>query len=266
MKILFIGDISGSMGRKAVIKILPKLRKEEKIDLVIANVENSAHGSGATHSTIEELMDAGVDHMTMGDHAFSRFKIMDIYEKYPIIRPANFSKDLPGDGYTIIPYKNKKNILLINLIGRVFMKMNYDCPFHKIDEILANIDLQEKNVFAIIIDIHGECTSEKVAFKHYVKDRISAVFGTHTHIMTADHEITPEGMAYITDVGMVGYADGSLGIDNDGIIKTFLTQIKYPHVLPKKGRSIFNSVLISISEKDGKAKSIKPITKFIEIT
>lgn len=266
MKILFIGDISGSMGRKAVIKILPKLKKEEKIDLVIANVENSAHGSGATQSTIEELMDAGVDHMTMGDHAFARYKISEIYNKYPIIRPANFPDGVPGKGYEIIPYKKGKNILLINLIGRVFMKMNYDCPFKAFDEILANIDLQKESISAIIIDIHAECTSEKVTFKHYVKGRATAVFGTHTHIMTADHEITSDGMAYITDVGMVGYADGSLGLDKEGILETYLTQIKYPHVLPKKGRTVFNGVVVNISEKSGKAKSIKPIIKLIEIT
>src|SRR3989339_533451 len=229
MKILFIGDISGSVGRKAVIRILPKLKKEKKVDLVIANAENSAHGSGATTQTIEELMTAGVDAMTMGDHAFARFKVSDIYDKYPIIRPANFPEGAPGKGYIIIPYKKDKNILLINLIGRVFMKLDYDCPFRKFDEILANINLPSNNIFAIIVDIHAECTSEKIAFKHYVAQRAAAVLGTHTHIMTADAEI------------------------------------KYPHVLPKKGRAIFNSVIVDINERDGKAKSIKPITKFINI-
>ncbi len=271
MKILFIGDINGKIGRKAVAKILPKIKREQKIDLVIANAENVAHGTGVTETTIRELRKAGIDWMTTGDHAFTREKQSDVYDKCPIIRPANFPAGVPGQGYAIITIdshrsgQTEKNILLINLIGRVFMKMDYDCPFQKLDEILANPALSEKKLSAIIIDVHAETTSEKLALGYFADGRVTAVLGTHTHIMTADHKITKKGMAYITDVGMAGAADGCLGIDKENIIKTFLTQIKYPHVIPEKGRAIFNAVLITINPKTAKAKAIKPITKYINI-
>jgi calcineurin-like phosphoesterase len=143
------------------------------------------------------------------------------------------------------------------------MKNDYDDPFREIDNILSN--LAKKNISAIIVDIHAEATSEKVALKHYLDGRVSALLGTHTHIMTADSEITKKGTAYITDTGMVGAADGVIGVDKDNIIKAFKTQVKYPHVIPEKGRAIFNAVLLSIDEKTKKAKSIKPITKFVDV-
>jgi 2',3'-cyclic-nucleotide 2'-phosphodiesterase len=264
MNILFIGDISGKIGRKTVKRILPKLKKAEKIDLVIANVENCAHGFGVTEKTLLELQKAGIDFMTTGDHALKREKQFFVYDKYPIIRPANYSQEAPGEGYKIIKAKDK-NIVVINLIGRVFMKMDYDCPFHKINEILANLALQKIDIFAIIVDIHAECSSEKVSLNHYIDGKVSAVLGTHTHIMTADSEVTRKGTAYITDVGMTGFRDGSLGLEFKGIIKSYLTQIKETHVIPEKGRTIFNSVLIEIDDKSKKVKTIKPITKYTKI-
>jgi len=262
MKILLIGDINGKIGRQAVAKILPKIKKREKPDLIIANADNVAHGSGVTENTLKELIDAGVDYFTNGDHAFRNLKQLAVYDKFPIIRPANYSPQAPGKGFTIVN-QGKNKILLINLIGRTYMKNDYECPFHKIDEILAKFAKQ--NLSAIIIDVHAEATSEKISLSHYVDGRVSAVIGTHTHVMTADHKITENGTATITDVGMTGAADGSLGIDFEGIIKTFLTQIKYPHVIPEKGKAIFNAVLINIDVKSTKAKSIKPIIEFVNI-
>lgn len=264
MKVLFIGDIVGKIGRKAIAKLLPKIKKEYKPDLVIANAENSAHGSGVTENIVRELSDYGIDYMTTGDHAFRKNDKTDVYDKLNIIRPANFSPEVPGKGHAIIKV-GKHNILLINLIGRVMMKLDHDCPFRKLDEILAKNNLHEKNLSAIIVDIHAETTSEKICLGLYTDGRVTAVIGSHTHIMTADPQITKKGTAYITDVGMTGFADGSLGIEKDGIIKTFLTQIKYPHVIPEKGQAILNAVLINFNPKTGKAKSIKPIIKFINI-
>jgi metallophosphoesterase (TIGR00282 family) len=263
IKILFIGDIVGKIGRKAVVAILPKLKKELKPDLIIANAENIAHGSGVSAKTLKEVMDAGVDYFTCGDHAFKREKELGIYDTLPIIRPANYAKDAPGKGYAIIK-AGKDNILLINLIGRVFMDLDHDCPFHKLDEILAE-NLADKNLSAIIIDMHAEATSEKVAMGHYADGRVSAITGTHTHIMTADHKITKKGTAYITDAGMAGFADGCIGINKEGIIKTFLTQIKNKHTIPEVGKAMLNAVLFEIDTKTGEAKSIKPIIKFVEI-
>lgn len=272
MKILFIGDIVGKIGRRAVARIVPKLKKELGLDLVIANAENSAHGSGITEDIVKELLAACIDYMTAGDHAFSMKKQFQVYDKYPLIRPANYPAGVPGQGFALIPVatKDKKSensyVLLISLLGRVFMKMQCDCPFKKLDEILANIDLPSKNLSAIIVDMHAEATSEKVCFGHYADGRVSAILGTHTHIMTADHKITDKGTAYITDVGMTGYASGSLGIDNEGIIKTFLTQIRYPHAIPEKGKAILNAVMVTINPKTKKATKIKPIIKFINIS
>lgn len=275
MNILFLGDVSGKIGRKVVKKMLLKIKREYKVDLTIANVENIAHGSGVTRDTVKEIMLAGVDVMTSGDHAFSRIKQKDIYDEFPIIRPANFSHEAPGRGYIVTEIKsankkNKKKILVVNLIGRVFMKMNYECPFKAIDKILlecgilANNDLSSKKYSAIIVDIHAECTSEKVALAHYVNGRASAVLGTHTHVMTADHKISSKGTASITDTGMNGFADGVLGLDRDGIIRTYLTQIKYPHVVPDKGKAIFNAVIVEIDSETAKAKSIKPVIRYVD--
>jgi len=272
LKILFIGDIVGKIGRNAVQKILPNLKKELSPDLVIANAENIAHGDGVTEKTLKEAINAGIDWFTCGDHAFKKGKEFNIYKSMPILRPANYSKDAPGNGYAVIPINThlKKGgegevILLINLIGRIFMDMDYDCPFMELDEILAQFNLAEKKFSAIIVDIHAEATSEKIALSHYADGRVSAVIGTHTHIMTADPKITKQGTAHITDAGMAGYADGCIGIEKENIIKTFLTQIKHKHIIPEKGKAIFNSVLVSIDNKTGRAKDIKPIIKYVNI-
>lgn len=263
MKILFIGDIVGSLGRKAAKKHVAQLRKKHSLDFVIANAENAAHGSGVSENVLNELKDAKIDFFTSGDHVFKNRKQFDIFDKFPLIRPANYPEGVPGLGYSIVEIAGKR-VAIINLIGRVFMHFDYDCPFRKIDEILANINLQEKEIFAIIVDIHAEASSEKVCFKCYVDGRVSAVLGTHTHVQTADAEITKQGMAYITDAGMTGYADGSLGLDEKALISTFLTQIKEKHVVPEKGRTVFSGVIVELSERTGKAKSIKAVREFAE--
>ncbi len=261
MKILFIGDICGCIGRKAIAKVLPKLKKKHRPDLVIANAENSAHGSGVTERILEELLESGVDFFTGGDHSFGKLKKFECYDKYPIIRPANFPPEVPGNGFEMLEVNDQK-VLIINLIGRVFMKMDYDCPFRKIDEILNMFKKTDKFV---IIDMHAETTSEKINLAHYLKKRASAVIGTHTHVQTADEYVGDQGLAYISDVGMTGFRDGSIGIESEGTIKTFLTQIKQPHVIPKKGRAQLDAVLIEFSAKTKKAKSIKRIKEFVEI-
>lgn len=264
MNILLIGDIVGKIGRAAAKKIVPKLRKELKLDYVIANAENSAHGSGISANGLDELLEAKIDFFTAGDHVFKNKKNLKIFDTYPLIRPANFPPNVPGQGYKIVSVQGK-NILIINLIGRVFMRQNYDCPFRKLDEILANINLQEKKIFAIIVDIHAEATSEKVCIGYYADGRVSAVLGTHTHVMTADNRILQKGTAYISDVGMTGAQNSSLGVEKENVIKAFLEQIKYQHEIPEKGEAIFNAALLALDNKSGQAKSLTPVSRTVQI-
>lgn len=232
--------------------------------MVIANADNIAHGVGVTPETLKEIFAAGVDWATNGDHAFDREKqIKACYENgLPILRPANYSSSAPGNGYAVVK-AGKHKILLINLIGRVFMHMDYDCPFKKLDEILKNF--AEENFSAIIIDIHAEATAEKIALAHYADSRVSAILGTHTHVITADAKITEKGMAYITDVGMAGFADGCIGIEKEGALNTFLTQIKREHIIPETGKAILSAVLLTINPANAKAVAIEPIIEYTEI-
>jgi len=261
--ILFIGEIIGKIGRRAAAELLPGLKKEFKPDFIFTNADNLAHGNGVSKDTIGEMLAAGVDAFTGGDHCFGNTAYLNLYDsQLPLLRPANYSKGAPGKGQMVIE-KNGHKILLISLIGQVFMSMDHESPFHEADNILSN--LANNNLSAIIIDIHAEATSEKITLAHYLDGKVSAILGTHTHVMTADARISQAGTALITDMGITGFADGVIGVDKDGIIKTFLTQIKSTHILPESGRVIFNAVSLTIDPKTKKTISIKPITKFINI-
>jgi hypothetical protein len=263
LKILFIGDIFGKLGREAVRLLLPEIKAEEQPDLVIANAENAAHGSGISLATIKELKSCGIDWFTTGDHAFDneeQFKLC-LAENLPLLRPANFSAGVPGSGAQMIDV-GKNKILLINLLGRVFMHQDFDDPFRALDAIL-NEYLAKFKPSAIIVDMHAEATSEKAGFGHYVDGRVSAVLGTHTHVMTADAQILPGGTAFITDVGMVGATNSIIGLGKENVIKSFLTQIRQEKIIPETGEAILNSVLVTIDPKTAKATAIKPISKFL---
>lgn len=264
IKILMFGDVVGAIGRKAITETLPQLKKELKPDLIIANAENLAHGKGATKKTLDELTKAGVDFFTSGDHAFDKKEIFSILENKEaiIIRPANYPPLALGSGYKIIEAGARK-ILVVNLIGRVFVKADYDCPFRKIDEILKETEKEKPN--AVIIDFHTEATSEIRAFGFYVDGRASAVIGTHTHVPTADAQILPNGTAYLSDVGMAGAKNSILGIDKENVIKNFLTQMPIEHEIPETGKAIVNGVFLEIDSKTKKAKKIKRIDKEAEI-
>ena len=264
LSILFIGEINGKIGRRAVQELLPDLIKEHKPDLVIANADNLAHGNGVSEPTIKEMLAAGIDAFTGGDHCFGNTAYLNLYDSgLPLLRPANYSKSAPGKGQMIIE-KSGHKILLASLIGQVFMSADHDSPFHEADNILSN--LANKNISAIIIDMHAEATSEKIALGHFLDGKVSAILGTHTHVMTADARISPAGTALITDTGLTGLADGVIGVEKDGIIKTFLTQIKTPHVIPESGHAVLNAVALTINPKTKKAVTLKPITKYINIT
>lgn len=257
MKLLFIGDIVGQPGRKAVKEILPTLKEKEKFDLVIANGENLSHGKGMTLKTISEMISAGIDFFTSGNHVWKQKEIfakLDTKE-FPVIRPANYPPMVHGKGYQIIKTSMLKKVLVINLIGRVFFPQQYDCPFRAADQILKETEYE--NPEAILVDIHAEATSEKIALKHYLDGKISAIVGTHTHVATADAQISELGTAYITDVGMCGLKDSIIGFDKKNIIKQFLTQLPVTHEIGE-GKAIFNAVMLEISSHK-KALNIRQI-------
>jgi len=264
IKVLFLGDIVGKPGRKALVKSLPQIKQEYKPDITIANAENLAHGIGITLKTFEECLRAGIDLMTSGNHIWGKPDANKIFENIdsPLLRPANYPDQTPGQGQKTL-LVGTKSLLVINLNGRVFIEdeRGFSCPFKAIDRILEQYD--KTDLSGIIVDFHAEATSEKVAFGWYVDGRISAVLGTHTHIPTADEKIMPQGTAYITDVGMVGLKESVIGIDKDIIIKKFLTQEPITHDIPDKGPCLINAVLVTIDSTTKKTKKIERIYKEI---
>ena len=254
MRVLAIGDIIGKPGRKAVEEILPGLCYEHNINLVVGNGENAAGGLGLTLSTARELFDSGIDVITTGNHIWAQKEIIPYMDsELAILRPLNYPPTNPGRGYLL-----KKNVLIVNLVGRVFIG-NFDCPFRAMDQLLA--EFEHKSI-PIIVDFHAEATSEKVAMGKYLDGRVSAVLGTHTHVGTIDAHILPGGTAYVTDIGMVGPIDSVIGDDPDSVINRFLTQIP-SRLSVGKGKVSFDAILVEVDEKTGKAVDIKRIQKVV---
>jgi hypothetical protein len=241
-----IGDVIGKPGRRTVRAIVPTLRQQHNIDLVIANGENAAGGIGLTTETAKELLQSGVDVITSGNHIWHYKELIPSLDgDFPILRPLNFPPQVPGQGYLSLG-----QALIVNLLGRVFMQ-ELDCPFRAMDQLLEQLVDKPR---VIIVDFHGEATAEKNAMGWYLDGRVSAVLGTHTHIGTIDHHILPQGTAFVTDVGMVGPKNSVIGVDANSAINRFLTQM--PYRLPlAKGPTIFNSVLVEV-EQSGRASSI----------
>lgn len=267
MKILFIGDIVAKPGRRAVGAVLPKIIKEKDIDLVIANIENLAHGKGATQDTIDEIRSYGVDVMTSGNHIWFRREIEEILDRDPtIIRPANYSGDVPGFGFTIaqvpsLSKKTKDKVLIINVLGRQWMDEPTDDAFRCVDAILE--DRAKEKFAAIIVDFHAEATSEKMALGWYLDGRVTAVLGTHTHVPTCDNFILPDGSAYVSDVGMTGALHSVLGVDPEIIVKTHMYPLPSRFEWVESGPTAFRSVIIETG-RNFKAKSIDRVDKIIE--
>lgn len=247
-----IGDIVGRPGRRAVRSLLPGLRSDLQLDMVISNAENAAGGKGLTPQTAQELLNAGVDVLTSGNHIWAQKDILPYLDgKLPILRPLNYSPYVSGRGYLVWD-----QVLVVNLAGRTFMG-DADCPFRAMDQLLEGFPDRPS---IIIVDLHAEATSEKNAMGHYLDGRVSAVLGTHTHVGTSDARILPHGTAFITDVGMVGPSNSIIGNDIEAVIQRFLTQI--PHRLPLgQGPVIFNSVLMEIDKSTGRATSITRIDR-----
>lgn len=256
MKILFIGDIVGRVGRKAVSAYLPALKQKYKPQLTIANAENAAGGKGITEKIYKELLEAGIDLMTMGNHTWDNrdiYQFIDSQEK--LIRPANYpnSEEVPGVGMTFVQV-NQTELCLINLHGRALMT-DMESPF-RVGQDLINQAKQRTN--HIFVDFHAETTSEKEAMAWYFDGQVSALVGTHTHVQTNDHRILPGGTAYVTDVGMTGFYDGILGMERESILNKFLSQMPVRIQAPESGRGRFNATLVSL-KPTGKAHNIEMI-------
>ncbi|MFC1860744.1 TIGR00282 family metallophosphoesterase [Chloroflexota bacterium] len=250
MLVLLIGDIIGKPGRQTLHMLLPSLKKEYNLDMVIANAENASGGLGLTPATAEELFGIGIDVITSGNHIWHHKEIIPyLDEKKPVLRPLNYPPGVPGKGYII----NNK-VLVVNLIGRAFIG-NFDCPFRAMDRLLT--ELKNKPP-VILVDFHAEATSEKMALGQYLDGRVSAVVGTHTHVGTIDTRLLNNGTAYVTDIGMTGPINSVIGDDTESVLQRFLTMI--PNRLAVgKGKTILNSVLVRIDEESGKAQSIERI-------
>ncbi|MCK5566423.1 MAG: TIGR00282 family metallophosphoesterase [Actinomycetia bacterium] len=254
MKVIFLGDIIGKPGRNALARKLDILIRENEADIVIANGENAAGGIGISPGTCDSLFEMGVDMVTSGNHIFKKKEIIDYLDLEPrLLKPANYPPGTPGKGYYIFEVEKLGGlkVAVINICGRVFVE-NLDCPFRTIDRILEYI---KERTPVIIVDIHAEVTSEKVAMGWFLDGRVSAVIGTHTHIQTADERVLPGGTAYITDTGMVGPRDSVIGVKKENIIKRFLTGMPQQFTVAKEDVWI-NGVVIDIDEKSGKARQI----------
>jgi metallophosphoesterase (TIGR00282 family) len=256
MRILFIGDIVAKPGRTAVKEVLPKLRNEEKIDFVVANAENLAHGRGATLDTIREMQQYGVDYFTGGDHLFWHKDFEDEMENLPVIRPANFPDPTPGEGYALVEHTNGEKILLINVMGRTGLgglNVLLEDPFRTTDHILEKF--RDEKIDHILIDFHGDTTSEKAAFGFYFDGRVTATLGTHTHVPTCDERILPKGTMFISDIGMTGSIDSILGVKTEIIINQFLSARHQKFEWEDTGQKAFRSVILdtkssTIARKD----------------
>lgn len=263
IKILVIGEPVGKIARTAIKNGLPEIKKKHKPNLTITNAENLSHGLGASPRTIKEMIDAGVDVFTSGNHIWDKDEINEELAKPNplVLRPANYPADLPGKGDRVLEIDGHK-ILLLNLIGRVFMKPVTDDPFRVVQALRTQ---HGENFSAILVDFHAEATSEKVAMGHFLDGYASAVWGTHTHIPTADQKILSGGTAYVTDVGMTGAKDSVLGVEKEIILYNFLHPKGRPHDIVENGTCEINAILITINTTSRKSAKIDRIYQEVEV-
>lgn len=254
MRILAVGDLIGNAGIQKLKKEIGKLRETEKIDFVIVNGENSAEGMGITQKNFDDILSCNVNCITMGNHTWGKKDIFKFIDHPKLIRPANYPKGVVGKGYGIYNSGNK-NIAVINLIGRVDINVLSENPFLIAKEIINNIN---KDVDMIFVDFHAEATAEKIAMGYFLDGKVTAIFGTHTHVQTADEKILPKGTAYISDIGMTGPKNSVIGMDIGVSIKRFETTLPERYKIAT-GECMLNAVIFDIDDESNKVKSIKRI-------
>src|SRR5688572_747107 len=255
MRLLFLGDVVGRAGRQAVISRLPELRERYKLDFVAVNAENSAGGFGITEAICTDLLDAGADVVTLGNHAFDQKEALVFIERQPrLLRPINYPPGTPGRGSGIFKAANGADVLVINAMGLVFMPELAD-PFRAVDAEVAACGLK-RGADAIIVDIHAEATSEKQALAHYLDGRVSLVVGTHTHAPTADERVLSGGTAFMGDVGMCGDYDSVLGMSKEEPLNRFLTKIARTRMEPAQGPATLSGVAVEVDDSTGLATQV----------
>jgi len=258
MRVLVLGDVVGRSGRSGVIEALPSLRERYRLDFVVVNGENVAGGFGITEAILVELLDAGADVVTSGNHVFDQRETIVFIERYDrLLRPINYPQGTPGKGVGLFKARNGAEVLVINAMGRVFMA-DLDDPFRAVEKELEACGLKS-SADAILVDFHAEATSEKEAMGFFVDGRASAVIGTHTHVPTADEQILPRGTAYISDVGMCGDFNSVLGMDKEEPLTRFLTKIPGGRFAPALGEATLCGVAIDINDATGLARAIAPL-------
>lgn len=259
MRILFLGDVVGRSGRESIKQNLPELKKRLDPDVIIINAENAAAGVGLTNKIANEFFDFGANCLTTGNHVWAQKEIVSSIDQEPrLLRPMNFTKGTPGKGSYLHTTPNGKKILIINIMARLFMNQLIDCPFAAIEPLLAQNKLG-KTVHAIFVDFHGEATSEKMAFAHYVDGRVSAVIGTHTHIPTSDEHILANGTAYQTDAGMCGDYNSVIGMKKEPAIARFIRNVPGERLSPAEGKATVCGAFVVTDDATGLAQSIERI-------
>lgn len=256
MRLLIIGDIVGRPGKHACSQIVPRLVRDREIDCVIANAENVSAGTGMTPAVFNKLRHYGIDACTMGDHIYKRREILPLLESSDrIVRPANFPPEATGRELMLVPARNGERVAVISVLGRTFMNVRSDCPFHAVDRVMQRIPATVKT---IVVDMHAETTSEKVAMGWYLDGRVTAVVGTHTHVQTADERVLPQGTAYITDMGMTGPYESVLGRDKSAVVRSLTTGMPFPYnVAENDGR--LSGVIVECDAQTGRSTAIERI-------
>jgi hypothetical protein len=258
VNLLLLGDVMGRAGREAVGAHLPELRRLLDVDVAIVNAENAAHGYGLTEKICGFLYDAGADILTTGNHVWDQRELIQYIDRDPrVLRPANFPQGTPGAGWRLHELADGRRLLAINLMGRLFMDL-LDDPFARLEPILAQFPLG-RGADAVVVDFHGEATSEKMAFGHFADGRVSAVVGTHTHVPTADAQILPGGTAYLSDLGMCGDYDSVIGMQKGPSVRRFVTRMPGDKPQPAEGEATVCGVFLVTDDTTGLARRIEPV-------
>jgi hypothetical protein len=259
VNILLIGDIVGRPGRRAVEGLLQDLQDRHRVDFTIVNAENAAAGLGLTEKIAHQLLDAGVDCITSGNHIWAQKEAQDFLPRIPrLLRPANYPPGAPGAGWGVYKSHTGQDVAVLNLLGRVFMDP-LDCPFRGADAILAELP----RVAAIVVDFHAEATSEKIAFGRYLDGRVTAVIGTHTHVQTADETVFPGGTAFLCDVGMTGPTNSVIGVLPEVSVQRFVSGLPARFQVPSRGPCVLSAVVIESDDKTGLARSINRLQEHL---